>query len=163
HYVIEGMKEKARNRKGQVTWNDLVEYVTGKVEDEVPVLIGGGAKQTPHEIRSFAGRSPVLLPAGKEEVVKKKQAKTITNSIGMKLVLIPGGKFTMGSPKGEEDRSEDEKQHAVEITKAFYLGMHEVTQKQYRAVMGKNPSWFSSDGEGKDKVKGLDTDDFPVE
>src|SRR5262249_53779660 len=102
HYVIEGMKEKARNRKGQVTWNDLVEYVTGKVEDEGPVVIGGGAKQTPHEIRSFAGRSPVLLPPGKEEIVKK-LPKKIENSIEMELVLIPAGTFQMGSTKAEQD------------------------------------------------------------
>jgi formylglycine-generating enzyme required for sulfatase activity len=96
--------------------------------------------------------------------VKGKLPKTITNSIGMRLVLIPAGKFTMGSPRSEADSDFDrEEQHEVQISKAFYLGVYEVTQKQYRAVMGKNPSWFSSAGAGKDKVRGLDTDDFPVE
>ena len=37
----------------------------------------------------------------------------ITNSIGMKLVLIPAGKFVMGSPKDEKDRDQDEAQHEV--------------------------------------------------
>jgi len=86
-------------------------------------------------------------------------------------------KFTMGSPKDEKNRSDDEGQHEVEITKDFFIGVTEVTQKQYREVMGYNPSFFSKDGTeagtgkydhgkpagGKDKVKGLDTDDFPVE
>jgi formylglycine-generating enzyme required for sulfatase activity len=89
--------------------------------------------------------------------------KEFTNSIGMKLVRIPAGKFTMGSPKTEKDRSDNEMEHKVEITKPFYMGIHEVTQKQYKAVIGKNPSYFSSEGKGKDEVKGLDTDDFPVE
>jgi formylglycine-generating enzyme required for sulfatase activity len=107
---------------------------------------------------------PVLLQVGKEEIVKTKQPKTITNSIGMKLVLIPAGKFKMGSPRGEENRGKDEEQHDVTICKAFYMGVYEVTQKQYRTVMGKNPSYFSKDDfYGADKVKGMNTDDFPVE
>src|SRR5206468_3117749 len=70
----------------------------------------------------------------------------------------------MGSPEGEKDRGSDEgPQHEVEITKDFFIGVTEVTQKQYRAIMGKNPSYFCADGGGKDSVKGLDTDDFPVE
>ena len=79
-------------------------------------------------------------------------AKEVNNSIGMKLVRIPAGKFKMGSPKGEKNRSEDEEQHEVEITKEFWLGMHEVTQKEFKAVMGYNPSYFSRDGEGKTGV-----------
>ncbi len=60
------------------------------------------------------------------------QPKEITNSIGMKLALIPAGKFVMGSPKDEKDRSDDEAQHEVEITKTFYLGVYTVTVGQFR-------------------------------
>jgi formylglycine-generating enzyme required for sulfatase activity len=89
-------------------------------------------------------------------------SKRIENYIGLKLVPIPAGKFTMGSPKGEEGRSPDEQQHEVEIS-AFYMGAYEVTQKQFRAVMGFNPSYFSKDGGGKGAVAGQDTEEFPVE
>jgi formylglycine-generating enzyme required for sulfatase activity len=81
----------------------------------------------------------------------------------MRLVLIPRGAFTMGSPKDEKDRSPDEERHEVEITKPFYLGVYTVTQAQFKEVTGKNPSAFSATGWGKGKVKGLDTGDFPVE
>lgn len=64
----------------------------------------------------------------------------ITNSIGMKLNLIPPGEFVMGSPKSEPGRWDDETQHRVKITKPFYLSAHEVTQEQYEQVMGSNPS-----------------------
>jgi formylglycine-generating enzyme required for sulfatase activity len=50
----------------------------------------------------------------------------------MKLVLIPPGKFIMGSPKVEEGRHENEVQHEVEITKAYYLGAYPVTIGQFR-------------------------------
>ena len=68
----------------------------------------------------------------------------------MKLVRIPAGKFRMGSPKGEDKRSDDEEQHEAEIPNAFWLGIHEVTQNQFKEVMGYNPSYFSKDGEGKE-------------
>src|SRR5205807_1735116 len=89
--------------------------------------------------------------------------KEIANSIGMKLALIPAGTFVMGSPMGEEGRSEEEVQHGVEITKPFYLGVYEVTQAEYEKVTGKNPSWFSATGGGKDKVQGMVTASFPAE
>jgi formylglycine-generating enzyme required for sulfatase activity len=101
---------------------------------------------------------------------KKAPAKEFANSIGMKLVLIPAGKFTMGSPKDEKGRemsaggaSGKETQHEVEITRPFYIGVYPVTQAQYKKVMGTNPSWFSAKGTGSDKVEGLNTDSFPVE
>jgi len=63
--------------------------------------------------------------------------------ISMKLVLIPAGKFLMGSPDSEKGRSPNEgPQHEVMITKPFYMGIYEVTQAQYEQVTGKNPSSF---------------------
>src|SRR5262245_18710519 len=90
--------------------------------------------------------------------------RDVTNSVGMKLVRIPKGKFQMGSPLSEKPRFGNEGVLVdVEITKDFYLGVYEVTQKQYAAVMGSNPSHFSKNGKGKDAVKDVDTDDCPVE
>ena len=88
----------------------------------------------------------------------------ITNSIGMKLSLIPSGEFLMGTPRGESQSYTHEKpRHRVRITRPFYLGIYEVTQSEYREQMGTNPSHFSVGGEGKDKVAGMDTARFPVE
>jgi len=61
------------------------------------------------------------------------------NSIGMELIEIPAGKFTMGSPAGEKDRQPDEEQVAVTLTKSFWLGKTEVTQGQWKQVMGTEP------------------------
>ncbi|MFM9960131.1 MAG: SUMF1/EgtB/PvdO family nonheme iron enzyme [Planctomycetaceae bacterium] len=102
-----------------------------------------------------------------------------TNSIGMKFVLIPPGKFTMGSTPEEIEatlqilhpndshwaqctRSESP-QHTVILTKPIYLGVHEVTQAQYERVMGSNPSHFAPMGTGKDMVAGMETTGHPVE
>jgi formylglycine-generating enzyme required for sulfatase activity len=120
-------------------------------------------KQAAQEAK--AGEGGKALPAPKEDGPgpPPSVAKEVTNSIGMKLVLIPAGKFQMGSPKEEKDRSDDEEQHEVEITRPFYMGVYPVTQQEYEKVMGKNPSGFCRTGGGKDKVANLDTSRFPVE
>ena len=76
--------------------------------------------------------------------------KSVTNSIGMELIEIPAGKFTMGSPAGEKDRQEDEAQVSVRLTKPFGLGKYEVTQGQFNKVMGTEP-WNGDDNEKADK------------
>jgi formylglycine-generating enzyme required for sulfatase activity len=59
---------------------------------------------------------------------------------------ISAGTFVMGSPLSEHDRDLDEVQHTVALTKGFYLMEHEVTQQEWAAVMGNNPSYFSACG-----------------
>ena len=58
----------------------------------------------------------------------------------MTFAPVPAGRFTMGSPASEESRGPDEGPREVIITRAFYLQTTEVTQGQWRAVMGSNPS-----------------------
>jgi formylglycine-generating enzyme required for sulfatase activity len=57
-------------------------------------------------------------------------------------VRIGGGSFMMGSPASEVSRSSNETQHNVMISKPFYIGKYEVTQKEWVEVMGSNPSGF---------------------
>ena len=77
-------------------------------------------------------------PAGPSE-----PKELITNSIGMKLKLIPAGSFLMGATPDDTEAEKDEKpQHKVTITRPFYLGVYEVTQYEYKQVMNDNPSNF---------------------
>jgi formylglycine-generating enzyme required for sulfatase activity len=76
------------------------------------------------------------------------------NSLDMKFKNIPAGTFMMGSPQTEEDRGDSEHQHQVTITKAFYMQTTEVTQGQWKTVMGTEP-W-----KGKFFVK--EGPDYPV-
>jgi formylglycine-generating enzyme required for sulfatase activity len=79
-----------------------------------------------------------------DEALKKIgcKARSFTNSIGMKFVWIKRGSFMMGSPKEEEGRWARETQHKVTLTKGFYMGVYAVTQEEWQAVMGNNPSYF---------------------
>ncbi len=59
----------------------------------------------------------------------------------LEMILIPSGTFMMGSPDNEKNRGDDEgPRHQVTITQDFYLGKYEVTQAQWEAIMGSNPS-----------------------
>jgi len=64
---------------------------------------------------------------------------------GVDFVWIPEGEFWMGSPDNEKDRGSDEgPRHRVRLTKGFWLGRTVVTQGQWQAVMGSNPSYFKN-------------------
>jgi formylglycine-generating enzyme required for sulfatase activity len=87
----------------------------------------------------------------------------IKNSIGMKLKLIPAGSFLMGATPGDaEAKDQQNPQHKVTITGPFYLGVYEVTQHEYKQVMGVNPSGFLRDSEllPVEKVSWLDAVTF---
>ena len=73
-------------------------------------------------------------------------------TLGAKFVLIHAGTFTMGSPSSESGRKDDERSHKVTMSQPFFMQTTEVTQGQWKKVMGNNPSKFSSCG-----------DDCPVE
>ncbi|MCQ2378548.1 MAG: SUMF1/EgtB/PvdO family nonheme iron enzyme [Victivallaceae bacterium] len=72
------------------------------------------------------------------------------------LIHCPAGSFMMGSPSYEDGCGSDEMRHRVTLTKDFYIGKYEVTQAQYEAVMGKNPSFF---GGGDCPVERVSWDD----
>jgi formylglycine-generating enzyme required for sulfatase activity len=79
----------------------------------------------------------------------------------MEMVLIPAGEFMMGSPESDKDAGGDEHpQHRVRITKPFYLGNYPVTQEQWEAVMGSNPSHFKGPKNPVEQVSWDDCQQF---
>ena len=69
----------------------------------------------------------------------------LTGKAVMPFAFCPAGSFTMGSSESEEDRLSTEKQVKVTLTKGFWMAKTEVTQAQWQAVMGNNPSRFEGD------------------
>jgi formylglycine-generating enzyme required for sulfatase activity len=74
---------------------------------------------------------PVNLPAG-----------TLRSFGGTECVWCPPGQFMMGSPDGEEGRDNDEAQHAVTLTRGFWISCTTTIQAQYESIMGYNQSVF---------------------
>lgn len=92
--------------------------------------------------------------------IPMRKALHLKQGIALRLVLIPAGEFEMGSPPWEADRAEDEPLHRVRITRPFYLGRHPVTQEQWQAIMGNNPSWFKGDKHPVEQVSWDDCQAF---
>jgi formylglycine-generating enzyme required for sulfatase activity len=88
---------------------------------------------------------------------------SITTKVGITMTEIPAGEFMMGcSPEDSECENDEKPRHKVKITQAFFLGTTEVTQGQWRSVMGNNPSNFSNCGNNcpVENVSWNDAQDF---
>ncbi len=74
------------------------------------------------------------------------ERKTVTvNDVEFAFRWCPAGTFMMGSPISEDGRKSDEKQHQVTLSSGFWMMETPVTQEQWTAIMGKNPSYFEGD------------------
>ena len=88
-------------------------------------------------------------------------SNTYKNSIGMEFILIPAGSFTMGTSRNFKNAEVDQlPRHKVTITEPFYLGKYEVTQEQWVAVMGTNPSHFKGARRPVENVSWYDVKQF---
>ena len=90
------------------------------------------------------------------KVKEEKERAAQKNSIGMKFTHIPAGEFMMGS----DEYSNEQPVHKVKISKPFYLGTYPVTQREWRAVMGENPSRFKGDDLPVEQVSWNDVQEF---
>jgi len=91
----------------------------------------------------------------------QEELETYTNSIGMEFVLIPTGKFSMGSSSPESVSWDYESPiHEVSIAQSYYISKYEVTQKQWVEIMGNNPSFYKGDSNPVECVSWNDVQEF---
>ena len=114
--------------------NDLAPFLPGPVKLSIRQMVAAFADGVPPTIELDLGRE-----------------------VTMKLVYIPAGEFMMGSNKGDSD---EKPVHKAKITRPFYMGIHEVTQAQYEAVMGTNPSGFKGASNPVEEVSWNDCVEF---
>ncbi|PHX62732.1 MAG: hypothetical protein CK551_09655, partial [Planctomycetaceae bacterium] len=105
------------------------------VKEEIKKQIAELAKLKLEEEAKAKQKEPL-----KKDTSGKEEVEDLGKGIKLDLVLIPAGKFKMGSPESEVGRVNNELQHEVTLTKPYYMGKYEVTQEQYEAVIGNNPS-----------------------
>ena len=107
---------------------------------------------TPPKTTSQSAEPEAGLPAD-----TTKPGTVMSNQLGMEFVYVPSGGFVMGSDKGGAD---ERPARRVTIRKGFYMGRYEVTQAQWRTVMGENPSNFKGDDLPVEQVSWADAQAF---
>ncbi len=149
-------------------WPDLLDDCCDETIDNRPADFAAVLERlksaSPPE-RAEEKPQPKAQPAASpQQPAPAKPAKKPTSSIGVTLVRIEPGSFQMGTTKEQIDQllrlfpdskrewfDAEQPQHRVKIARPFFLGTHPVTQGQYEAIMGSNPSHFKG------------SDDLPVE
>ena len=108
------------------------EVVDTESDDYLVIDLSGGTSATCYPVKTLSA-----VPSGgwTDEYKTEK----------LVLRLIRPGSFTMGSPTTESGRDADETLHTVTLTKPYYMGVFEITQRQWTLVMGSNPSSFTGD------------------
>ena len=120
---------------GSVSCDDLVSYARSETASHVRVKF---RKEQNPSSRNLKDLQEIVLVKGVGPV-------GIVNSVGIRLKLIPPGKFVMGSNPTAKGAKSDEAWHDVEITKSFYLGATEITQQEWFSVMKTKPWEESAD------------------
>jgi formylglycine-generating enzyme required for sulfatase activity len=173
HFVVRGLQGDADlDKDRKVTLPELEYYTKRRVMDYVRVQFGGN-RQMPNlrgntrglvalaDVTAAAkqlqlaelkkpgsGRSPLDTPPEQNMPIKVAH----TNSLGMPFILVPAGQFLMGNSTVMETSNESSPQHRVRISRPFFLGAFEVTQREYAEVMGSNPSYFANGAPGESEL-----------
>ena len=94
------------------------------------------------KVASVSNEKDITKEPTKKESSGKEEITDLGKDVKLEMILIPAGKFVMGSPASEKGHRVNETQHEVTLTKPFYMGKYEVTQEQWDAVMVNNRSFY---------------------
>ena len=170
----------------QKAWDDLIdacleESPADRPEDmrQVSEMLGPLMETNASRQASLSGRGPLMgdadsphdasvhIRSGEPRFIAKTLHRSdgdvflvdLGNDIELEMIWIPAGAFLMGSPEGSEYDGM-EKQHRVTFSRRFLMGKFEVTQEQWHAVMGNNPSHFKGANLPVEKVSWDDCQGF---
>jgi len=157
HWLLKAFDGGAA-QNGEINFGNLMSYLSSSMrknsktdlngEDQEPKFLTGDTGGITLAVKvsgSMGNPDNTTNNEGTSNQPISRIPRVVKSAIGMQLNLIrvPAGEFLMGSPKDEEGYKDSERQHPVRISKPYYMGMTEVTQKQYSKVMGVNPSEFA--------------------
>lgn len=131
------------------TWNAALDLPNGFSSERIKLEVNVVTDPLYMVIDLSGGSNAMKYPVSYLDAVPSGGWSDVYKTTKIVLRRIRKGSFVMGSPDGEEGRyREDEVQHKVTLSKDFYIGVFEVTQKQYTLIMGKSLSWSSDYGMG---------------
>ena len=136
----------------EVSLNEFNKFAKG---DKVKILINKGFYGMPywHHNWDLIKKEKFDKDQLENKVANNDKLEEIVSSLIKNMVECPAGSFIMGSPKNHDN-------HKVTLTKPFFIGKYEVTQKEYTLVIGSNPSRFKDDNKPVDNVSWLNAKEF---
>ena len=151
--------------EGGSDWDGEVAFSLGAGAPSWATIDGGSGRLTLSPPADEAGgqQEVAVTAAAAGQTASTVVSVTVTRPVAVapaelpEMVLIPAGEFLMGSDAGDSD---EKPEHRVRITKPFYLGKYEVTQEQWAAVMGNNPSRFQGPKNPVEQVSWDDCQEF---
>jgi len=158
--VIDWEKGKAYVEPGYTATDDVDGDLSSKVEvtGTVDVQTAGSYTLT-YTVTDAAGNTGTVQRVV-TVVAGNGTGEDFTVLTDLEMIWVEPGTFMMGSPVSEPNRRSDETQHEVTLTKGFWLGKYEVTQSQWREVMGTSPSLFAGDNLPVEQVSWEDAMSF---
>ncbi|MCP4656898.1 MAG: SUMF1/EgtB/PvdO family nonheme iron enzyme, partial [bacterium] len=140
--VAPGRHQVKVTRPGCEAAERRLEVVAGQRQRMKPEPVGPTPTRAP---TATAGPNSTPRPTPIPALLLEAGATWVEPGIGMRFRYIPAGTFEMGSPPDEADRVYyNEQQHQVRLSRGYWMGETEVTQGQWKALIGSNPSHFSS-------------------
>lgn len=151
----------------KVEVSEKMKSLVGRHREEVESAKNKAEKDAA-EAKAKAEREVAEAKAKAEETYKKfsgsrageERVMEIAPGVNMIFCWCPAGEFMIGSPFSEADRNSDEEQVKVTLSRGFWMGKTEVTQAQWQAVMGSNPSHFKGTNLPVESVSWNDAQEF---
>ncbi|MBR5241384.1 MAG: SUMF1/EgtB/PvdO family nonheme iron enzyme [Muribaculaceae bacterium] len=147
--ILIGKRSITLKKEGYETLTKNVTIEEGKVQPEKLTL----QKKTEQQ--------PIAVTQPKENKTTTKDFTETIKGLNLQMVYVEGGTFTMGatSEQGSDARDDEKPSHKVTLS-SYYIGKYEVTQAQWRAIMGKNPSYFTGDNNPVEMVRWYEAQEF---
>ena len=113
---------------------------------EVLAALSNTKARVRQQVSPHSSKQSIYSPINTPKLPENTPLDTFTEDLGkgvkLEMIAIPGGTFLMGSPENEAERDDDEgPQHQVTVP-SFFMGKYPLTQAQYQAILGSNPSYF---------------------
>ena len=125
----------------ELTLDTVFSSVRSRTKKEVFDMSAGLKDQFPEVRRKYDGTWTIPKVVRRDPNGGSEKVFEVTKGVRMTFCWVPSGKATLGSPAGEKERSDDQKEHEF-ATKGFWLGKYEVQQSEWEGVMGDSPSTF---------------------
>ena len=154
---------------GGESWDVPVRTVEGDIGDGVEpgadkLIVWDGGSDYPDQINNQMRAKVTAEEDGGELQAGEERDFNLTDDVTITMCWIPAGEFEMGAYEDEQEAGNDEyPQHEVNIDYGFWMGKYEVTQAQWEAVMGSNPSYFDGANHPVEQVSWNDIQGFEAD